>query len=268
MPPFKAGCIKYCLQSWQNLTSDPNILSIVQGCKIEFDGPIVEPRNSFRTTFSVTETPVIEEELDRLLAMGAIKQVPWSKKGFLSSIFTTPKKDGSTRMILNLKKLNESVEYHHFKMDTLEHAVTLLTKGCLMASIDLRNAYHSIPMHQDSQKFLQFQYGDKLFQYTFLLFGSSAPRFFMKVLKTIFATLRELGHLLLGYLDDTILLADSVLDCEEAVTECVGLFQDLGFVVHEKKNVFQPTQSLVFLGFVLNSINMTVTLTTDKKANI
>ena len=108
-----------------------------------------------------------------------------------------------------------------------------------------------------------------MFQYTCLPFGlSSAPRIFTKVLKPIFATLRERGHSVLGYLDDTILLADSILDCEKAVTECVGLFQDLGFVVHEKKSVFEPTQSLMFLGFVLNSIDMTVTLTPEKKANI
>jgi hypothetical protein len=44
-------------------------------------------------------------------------------------------------MILNLKKLNESVEYHHFKMDTLEFALNLIKPNSFCASIDLRHAF-------------------------------------------------------------------------------------------------------------------------------
>lgn len=45
---------------------------------------------------------------------------------FLSPIFLRPKKNGEFRMILNLKKFNESVDYRHFKMDTLEFALNLI----------------------------------------------------------------------------------------------------------------------------------------------
>ena len=38
-------------------------------------------------------------------------------------IFIFPKKDGTYRLILNLKNLNDHVEYHHFKMDTLQSAI-------------------------------------------------------------------------------------------------------------------------------------------------
>ena len=34
-----AGTIKYHLEQWGKLTSDPQILNIVGGCKIEFDQP-------------------------------------------------------------------------------------------------------------------------------------------------------------------------------------------------------------------------------------
>ena len=60
--------------------------------------------------------------------------------------FCRPKKDGSVRIILNLKKLNESMDYQHFKMETLNHALQLMTQGCYMASIDLKDAYYSIPV--------------------------------------------------------------------------------------------------------------------------
>ncbi len=48
------------------------------------------------------------------------------------------------------------------------------------------------------------------------------------------------------------------------VIDTVKLLDALGFVPHPKKSVFIPTQTLVFLGFLLNSINMTVSLTSEK----
>ena len=64
----------------------------------------------------------------------------------ISPIFVQPKKDGSHRVIFNLKRLNEAVSYHHFKMDTLETAIKLMRPGCYMTSIGLKNAYYSIPI--------------------------------------------------------------------------------------------------------------------------
>jgi hypothetical protein len=50
------------------------------------------------------------------------------KRKFLSTIFVRPKKNGEFRVILNLKKLNKFIPYQHFKMDTFESAVYLVSK--------------------------------------------------------------------------------------------------------------------------------------------
>ena len=57
---------------------------------------------------------------------------------FISSIFVRPKKDGTNRMILNLKDLNQHVQYFHFKMETLIDAIRLMTPNCFMGSVDLK----------------------------------------------------------------------------------------------------------------------------------
>ena len=44
-------------------------------------------------------------------------------------VFIVPKKDGEYRMILNLKELNQYIEYHHFKMDTFESVLKLVKPG-------------------------------------------------------------------------------------------------------------------------------------------
>ncbi len=72
-----------------------------------------------------------------------------------STIFVRPKKDGSFRMILNLKQLNESVEYHHFKMDTFHTVLKVVKPSWYMASVNLRQAYYSVPIDKNYQLFSQ-----------------------------------------------------------------------------------------------------------------
>lgn len=48
----------------------------------------------------------------------------------------------------------------------------------------------------------------------------------------------------------------------------MNLQQDLGFVIHPDKSVLIPTQKLTFLGFVIDTRCMTVTLTQEKKTKI
>ena len=59
-------------------------------------------------------------------------------------------------MILNLKALNKSIVYHHFKMDTLGSVIRLMRPNCFMATIDLKDAYYSVPVSEKHQKYLQF----------------------------------------------------------------------------------------------------------------
>ena len=109
------------------------------------------PRQSF---INKTEEQAIGIEIFRLLEKNIIVESTHEEGEFLSAIFTRPKCSGGYRRILNLSKLNEFVEYHHFKMDTLEVAMKLIDPHCFMASIDLKDAYCSVPIHDDHQKYL------------------------------------------------------------------------------------------------------------------
>ena len=42
----------------------------------------------------------------------------------------------------------------------------------------------------------------------------------------------------------------------------------MGFLPHPEKSVFEPTQKITFLGFVINSVTMTITLTSDKALKV
>ena len=49
------------------------------------------------------------------------------------------------------------------------------------------------------------------------------------------------------------------------MVDCIYLFDKLGFNIHPKKSSFIPAQEITFLGFVINSVHMTIQLTKDKK---
>ena len=87
-----------------------------------------------------------------MLDKGAISPVVNHQNGFLSTIFLVPKKGGGHRPIINLKKLNEFVPHHHFKMEGIHMLKDLLKQGDFMAKIDLKDAYFAVPISESDRK--------------------------------------------------------------------------------------------------------------------
>ena len=108
---FQAGKIRTCYSMWQELTSDPEILDTVKGLNIDFIANPWQGKVPSQKKFSLGESKIIESEINKLLVKGVIIPTTHEPGEFMSTIFLRPKPDGTHRMILNLKKLNESVVY-------------------------------------------------------------------------------------------------------------------------------------------------------------
>ena len=70
------------------------------------------------------------------------------------------------------------------------------------------------------------------------------------------------------YIDDAYLNGPSYEQCKTNIINTVCLLETLGFIIHPDKSVLTPIQEICFLGFILNSKNMTISLTHDKILNI
>ena len=267
---FQAGKLKHFLPQWEAITADPTILQIVTGVKIEFKSSVAPTQHYGRpSAFNSHQHSIVNAEIDTLLAEVVVTPAAQETEEFISTIFLRLKKDGTHRTIVNLKAFNEFIAHHHSKMDTLEAAVNMMRPGCFMALVDLKGAYYTVPIHASHQKYLKFCFDGALYKYTCLPYGlASAPRIFTKLLKPAYATLRSMGHLNSGYIDASYLQGDTSAECHKNVTDTITLFTKLGFHIHPEKSVFIPSQKLTFLGFVLDSKAMTVTLTEEKVQQI
>ena len=81
-------------------------------------------------------------------------------------------------------------------------------------------------------------------------------------------TLHKDGHIASGYLDDIYLQGKNYNDCLRNIINTLKLFIKLGFIIHPTKSIFVPSKEIKMLGFILNSITMTVRLTPEKKESI
>ena len=156
---FVGGQISQYLPKWISITSDPTILQIVQGDKIEFLGQPPTQNACPRNHIAREHALEIDSEINGLIKKQVIRECNHVHGEFLSPIFSVPKKDGKVRLILNLKNLNQHIPYEHFKMDSIFSALELITQECWMASLDLKDAYYSVKIQGDKIEFLG-QFGD------------------------------------------------------------------------------------------------------------
>jgi hypothetical protein len=71
-----------------------------------------------------------------------------------------------------------------------------------------------------------------------------------------------------AYIDDCLLQGDSCDSCIKNVNQTVKILDNLGLTIHPTKSVFQPSKQIVYLGFILYSEKMTVSLTPEKANDI
>lgn len=248
------GRISRFVDVWRNITGDPWILETVQhGLSLDFISLPTQQRIPHNAVMNAEQIRICTEEIASLLGKGAITQV--TDYGFISGFFLVPKASGGWRPIINLKALNLFIQHRHFKMEGVNTVKYTIRKGDWLAKVDLKDAYFSVALNPSQRKFFYFKWGEKIFQYVSMFFGlGPAPRVFTKLLKPIIGFLRQQGLRLVVYLDDILIIGHSREETQEAVKQVVGLLESLGFVIQEENSVREPSQSLEYIGLMIDTI--------------
>lgn len=72
----------------------------------------------------------------------------------------------------------------------------------------------------------------------------------------------------MGYIDDSYLQGPSFDDCSYNIQDTVHLFTKVNFLSNQEKSIIVPSHELAFLGFIFNSLTMTVKPTPDKAGEL
>lgn len=210
----------------------------------------------------------MKREIDALLTSGAVR-LPSSSElkgpGVISRVFPVPKKDSRVRLVINLRTINPFVPQIHFKMEGLRTVRALLRPNDFMVKIDLEDAFHHIPMHPEAQPYFRFQWGSQVFQWQCMPFGyRDAPRIFTRLMRVIAKEGRSLGLRLVVYMDDILIMSSTAEQSIKDRDLFLNLLLEFGFTISQKKCVLTPSQSMGFLGVVVDSLTMTLSLPKEK----
>ena len=76
------------------------------------------------------------------------------------------------------------------------------------------------------------------------------------------------SHIASGYLDDIYVQGNDYNDYQKIIIDTLKFLIKLGLVIHPTKPAFLPSKEIKMLGFILNSVTMTLRLTPEKKESI
>ena len=154
-------------------------------------------------------------------------------------------------------------------MESITSVISLISKDMYLTSIDIKDAFYSVPIFPDHRKYLKFLHKGMPYQFDVLPNGYvDAMRVFTKLLKPVFSHLREQGWLSVIYVDDSLLLGHDYDECLANVQATADLLESLGFHIHPDKSILNPSQNIQFLGFDIDTVSMTISLTQEKKNGI
>ena len=261
---FLGGRICFFEKFWKKITHNMEILNLVRGSCIEFD---FNPKSGGNLKSQYITNPKKLAHIEELLKNRVIEK--GSQGGTISNIFFREKSSGELRMILNLKSLNEAVVYKYFMLQSLEAAMAIVNPGDFFVKVDLKSAYDSVLVAKNFRKYLGFNVNGQIYQYRGWPNGlACCPRLFTLLMKPVSSFLGKNGIRNVIYLDDILIMNSQASDIIVDLSTVIQLLSGLGFLINLHKSITEPTQSIEFLGIIINSVSMETSLPEKKLKNI
>ena len=197
-------------------------------------------------------------EIQNLIAKGRVEIV--DKKPKLINPLHVVVQRTKSRLILDCSTLNKFIIVPKIKYENHEIALQYFKKGIYMFSYDLKDGYHHVLIHPEFRDYLGFKLviNGKLTycRYVVGCFGlADLPFIFTKIYRPLVAHWRSLGIQGIKFLDDGGFF---IKDEKTATADSLHVRKDLlrtGSVYSIKKCCWEPTQKMVWLGFLWNSEN-------------
>ncbi len=215
--------------------------------RIELVDPNATPPTRKPMRLSVQESALLKEFITELLESKMIRP---STSPYGAPILFVKKKDGSIRLCIDYRKLNELTVKNSYGLPQQQDCIQAIRGAIIFTLLDAKSGYHQIRVHQDSiaKTAMRTKYG--LYEWLVLPFGlCNAPATSMVYMNQI------LHHLLdvcvVVYLDDVLIYSKLLEDHKKHVAEVLQIFRDNELYANKKKcQLFK--EEVVYLGVILN----------------
>lgn len=198
------------------------------------------------------------------------------KPTIVSSLGAVEKPDGGIRLIHDASRplhcgLNSYTSDTTCSYMDLRNAIQLIKPKSFLAKVDLKSAYRSVKIHPAEYQLSGLKWtfeGDNHPTYMYdskLMFGhSKSPQVFQKISAAVCAIMRvNYNVTVISYLDDFLIIEDDFNQCNRALGLLLKTLRQLGFNISWKK-VDGPSQRLVFLGVLIDTCNLTLSMPAEK----
>jgi hypothetical protein len=190
----------------------------------------------------------VQKAIEEQLNAGIIRK---SKSEWSSALRVVHKPDGSVRITVDYKPLNKIIVGDEYPLPHISELYKRLSESDVFSKIDLKAAYHQIPMDPDSIKYTAFTCPFGLYEYLCMPMGlKHSPSHFQRFMESTFKEFID-KKVLEIYLDDTIL---HTIGLQQHKEELLNLFKVIE--KHGIKCSYDKSQLVVDkIAFLGNSIS-------------
>ena len=156
----------------------------------------------------------VEEEIRRLLQEGKIESV--DNTPYLSPIVAVPKPNNKVRLCVDYRQINKFILIDQHYMPTTDEIFSKLHGATVFSRLDLKDAFHQIPLSEKSRNITAFTTPQGTFRFTALPFGlACSPAIFARTLQ------RAIGDIpnVLSYFDDILVFGKTLQEHDTALKE-------------------------------------------------
>lgn len=213
----------------------------------------ISPRICIYNNIPAALEPFINDHWDTLERRGVIEPVPDTPR-WLSRVDVVPKKDGTHRVIIDMRPANKAIARKYYPMPNPDHLLSRMGDAKYFAKLDLKSAYHHVLLHKDSRYVTAFMTSKGARQFTRLPFGiNCAPEIFQQIMDNTFGNLEGV----LVYLDDVLIYATDRETLKKRREIVLAVVKKNKLTLNTEKCVNEAT-SVEFLGAILSSVDVSL----------